>query len=180
MPFFFEHVIHNKSGVFLNDWVLNSIKPRDVSWVIFGLIYSCIVVFAILNFSEPGKILFALSLYSYVTWLRLLTIYVFTVEAPTGIIPLKDPFLAFFVYNKPDFVKDLFFSGHVSTLVTLGLTETNKKIKAGFFLIAAITGFLLLIQHVHYTLDVVFAPFFTYLIYVTLKSFSEKTIFNLN
>jgi hypothetical protein len=174
MPPFFERVIHNKPGVFLDDWILDRLAPRDLSWYIFGLIYSCIFVFILSNYKNPSKILFICSLYSSVTWFRMATIYIFTVEAPIGIIPLNDPFLAFFVYNKPEFVKDLFFSGHVSTLITLALVESKKKIKYLFFFIAAITGLLLLMQHVHYTLDILFAPFFTYLLYVTLKSVTGK------
>lgn len=174
MPTFFEHVIHTKPGIYLDDWLLSKIAPMDVSWYIFGLIYSSMILFGILNYSNPTAILFVCSLYSSVTWLRMGTIYIFTVEAPQGIIPLNDPFLAIFIYNRPEFVKDLFFSGHVSTLITLALVEANKKIKYYFFAIAAITGFLLLVQHVHYTLDIVFAPFFTYLIYVTLRSLTGK------
>jgi len=174
MPTFFETVIHNRPGINLEDWLLNKIEPIDVSWYIFCLIYSCIFLFAFFNYSNPSRLLFVCALYSSVTWLRLATIYLFTVEAPQGIIPLTDPFLALFVYNKPDFVKDLFFSGHVSTLVTLALSESNKKLKYFFFAMAGLTGYLLLVQHVHYTLDIVFAPFFTYLVYVSLKTFTGR------
>ncbi len=174
MPIFFELVIHDKPGIHLNDWVLDRITPKQVSWYIFSLIYSSIFVFGLLNYLKPYKVLFVCQLYSAVTWLRLITIYFFTFEAPQGIIPLTDPFLTLFIYNQPNFVKDLFFSGHVSTLITLALSESNRKFKYAFFILAAITGYLLLLQHVHYTLDVIFAPIFTYSVYFVLKGLTKK------
>jgi hypothetical protein len=169
MPPFFEKVIHTKQGIYLNDRLLSIIVPINVSLYIFCVIYSCVLVFIFFNYRKPSVVLSVCALYSGVTWLRLGTIYLFTFEAPEGIIPLNDPFLSFFVYNKPDFVKDLFFSGHVSTLFTLTLSESSKRLKYFFFAATILTGSMLLAQHVHYTLDVISAPFFTYLIYASLK-----------
>jgi hypothetical protein len=174
MPIYFEKIIHKKPGIYLDDALLNILTPHDVSWYIFGTIYSCILAFAISNFKNPKIVLLVCALYASVTWLRMATMYIFTIEAPEGIIPLKDPFLALFIYNQPEFVKDLFFSGHVSTMITLAVTEPRKRNKIIYYIIALIIAVLLLIQHVHYTLDVVFAPFFTYLLYVTLKSVAPK------
>ncbi len=174
MPTYFEKVIHCKPGIYLEDALLNMITPHDVSWYIFGTIYSCILTFSIINIKNPKIVLLVCALYSGVTWLRMVTMYIFTIEAPEGIIPLKDPFLALFIYNKPEFVKDFFFSGHVSTMITLAVTEPRKRIKILYYIIAFFIAVLLLIQHVHYTIDVIFAPFFTYLLYVTLKSVAPK------
>jgi hypothetical protein len=102
--------------------------------------------------------------YSAVTWLRMLTIYLVTLEAPQGIITLKDPFLSVVVYPG-EFVKDLFFSGHISTMTVLILIEPNKKLKWIKVIATVVVAALLLKQHVHYSVDIFFAPLFTYLVY---------------
>lgn len=56
----------------------------------------------------------------------------------------------------------MFFSGHTSTLVLLSLALEKNREKVLTMTGAVIVGILLLVQHVHYTLDVIAAPFFTW------------------
>jgi len=57
--------------------------------------------------------------------------------------------------------KDLFFSGHTATLIVGGICMTESRDKVIAFFAAALIGVLLLLQHVHYTADVLAAPFFS-------------------
>ena len=61
--------------------------------------------------------------------------------------------------------KDLFFSGHTSTVVLLFLCLPGKVDKGLALISIVVVGSLLLVQHVHYTLDVLGAIFFTWLSY---------------
>jgi hypothetical protein len=140
------------------------------------LIYSCTLLTIVTNYKNPQVIAQGLATFSLITWLRMLAIYLFTLEAPGGMIFLKDPFLSFIVYPQY-FVKDLFFSGHVSSMVVFILIEPNKFLRWIKTAATVMVGFLILAQHVHYTLDVVAAPFFTYGVYrlvLLIQNASDK------
>ena len=164
LPYFFNEVIAGKEAIVLNDFVLDQLAPVDYSWTIFTLIYSCLILTAVTHYKKPSVMVRGLATFSLVQWLRLLTIYLFTLDAPNEIIFLMDPFLSAIVYPK-DFVKDLFFSGHISTLVVFILVEDNAVLRWLKIVATIVVAALLLVQHVHYTLDVVAAPFFTYGVY---------------
>ena len=90
---------------------------------------------------------------------RVLTILLVPLDPPGGLITLVDPLSNFF-YGAKFVTKDLFFSGHTSTVFLLFLTIPGKTDKKLALIATFIVGLLLLVQHVHYTLDVlVWIPF---------------------
>lgn len=88
--------------------------------------------------------------------------YLVPLIPPEGIIPLRDTFLEGSFYGNKVLVKDLFFSGHTANLVLLAFMVDVKWLRYILFVCAAIVAFLLLKQHVHYTIDVIAAPFAAY------------------
>jgi membrane-associated phospholipid phosphatase len=83
----------------------------------------------------------------------MLTISLVPLDPPAGLIGLADPLSNFF-YGPKFITRDLFFSGHTSTVFLLYLClpgKADKKLALAATLSVAI---LLLVQHVHYTLDV--------------------------
>lgn len=58
--------------------------------------------------------------------------------------------------------KDLFFSGHTGTLFLLFLLVENKYLKTIFLAATILVGSAVLLQHVHYSVDVFVAPFVAY------------------
>ena len=61
---------------------------------------------------------------------------------------------------------DLFFSGHTGIPFLLALVfSRNKKLRILFFLTSLFFGVVVLLAHVHYTIDVLSAFFITYTIY---------------
>ena len=131
---------------------------------IFVSIYSCVLLTIATNFRNPHTVLLGLATYSIVTWFRMITMYTFTLEPPEGMIFLQDPFLTMIVYPT-DFAKDLFFSGHISAMTVIILVEPNRILKLIKVAATILVGMLLLAQHVHYALDVLLAPLFSYLVY---------------
>jgi hypothetical protein len=169
MPLFFKH-IEKRKGVLLNDFVLAAITPHNVSVLIFAVIWGMVtltIVRAVKNSSI--YILYCWTLIS-VTILRFLAITFVALDPPVGLIPLTDPLTGVF-YGQALIVKDLFFSGHTATLTLmfLCLERRNDKI-AGFLAIVAV-AYLLLVQHIHYTIDIIASPIITYTCYRFTKYF---------
>jgi len=162
LPHFFIEILLPKAGEPWTDPVLNFFTPRDWSIEIFVLIYLCSVLAIVLNLTDPKTILLGLQMYVVVNFMRITSLYLFTLEAPEGIIPLSDPFLTVFVYGQPIYVKDLFFSGHVSTLSIFFFIERRQWLKSLIFISTIAVAILLAWQRVHYTLDMIAAPIITW------------------
>jgi membrane-associated phospholipid phosphatase len=81
---------------------------------------------------------------------------------------LADPLSNAF-YGSKFVTKDLFFSGHTSTLFIMFLCLTGRTDRILALIATVVVGILLLVQHVHYTLDVLCAPPLTWGIYRLVK-----------
>jgi hypothetical protein len=162
-PFFFE-IIEKRNGFVLNDPLLALLPAYNLSIPIFAVIWSMSIFIVIRCFQDPD--FFILLMWSFILLClsRIVSISLVALNAPEGIVTLKDPIVSIF-YGKRYITKDLFFSGHTSTqfLFFLCLRKRTDKIIA---LIASVAiGVMVLIQHVHYTIDVVAAPLFAFLVY---------------
>jgi len=93
LPYFFNEILLPKPGVQLNDPVLNFTQPKDWSIEIFVLLYSITVISVLINIKKPNTILLMFQMYVVVNFMRMASLYLFTLEAPDGTIPLNDPFL---------------------------------------------------------------------------------------
>ena len=160
----------------MNDWVLRMLPAKNVSIPIVFFELTVIVLFAIRSLPNPGIVITFIIAYLFVLISRDITIGVTQLRPPAGLITLKDP-IAALIYKTTAVNRDLFFSGHTSLLFLFYLCST-KKVDKIFILFAVISvGVLLLIQHVHYTVDIVCAPFFAYSCFWLAKkvlSFSPK------
>jgi membrane-associated phospholipid phosphatase len=85
-------------------------------------------------------------------------------------ILLKDPLVEFFTVSKP-FTKDLFFSGHTATMFLMFLFVKGRFYKSVFLAGTVVLGLSVILQHVHYSIDVVTAPVFSYLAYRIVNGF---------
>lgn len=160
----FLESVEGRQGVTLVDPLLNLFNPVDVTWFIFLIIYGSLIAGIIYLAAHPQKIIFAVQVYAVLVLIRIFAMYLVALEPPSLMIPLADPFVAYFTTGSV-LTKDLFFSGHTATLFFLFLI-TDKKILRYFFLAGSIAvAILVLLQHVHYSIDVSTAPFFTYAAY---------------
>jgi len=87
---------------------------------------------------------------------------------PEKMIPLNDPVVEFFGTGQL-LTKDLFFSGHTATIFLLYLLADKKLLKTFFLVSAIVVGIGVLLQHVHYSIDVFVAPFFAYCSFYIVK-----------
>jgi hypothetical protein len=160
-PIFFS-IIQPRPGLFVDDWVLDRIPTKDVSNWIFLVLYPASLYFLFRMVTNTTLCITALWGYIFLCLARMSTIYFIPLEPPATILQLTDPFSIFF-YGKEFVTKDLFFSGHTATMCLLGLCLEKRIEKQVFFIGTTILGILLLVQHVHYTMDVIGAPLFSYL-----------------
>ncbi|OFX41829.1 MAG: hypothetical protein A2X08_00280 [Bacteroidetes bacterium GWA2_32_17] len=158
-----------RAGNVINDFVLNLISPVNLKYTIFLLTY-LIVIFGVFSIiSKPKVVLITLHSYIIILILRMVTMYLFPLEPPKGIIPLHDIILESSFYSGRLNLKDLFFSGHIATVFLFYLVIDNKTIKIFFLILTFIVAICLLLQHIHYTIDIVFAPLFTLISYKFAK-----------
>jgi hypothetical protein len=89
---------------------------------------------------------------------RIAMMYCIPLEAPPGMVLLVDPVVGEFG-DGPNWAKDLFFSGHTSTTFLCALSVRTRALKLAGFTACAGVATLILLQHAHYTIDVLVAPF---------------------
>jgi hypothetical protein len=158
-----------RPGVVIPDPILQLYNPIDLTWLIFGIIYLCLIIGIFALAKKPEKLLLAFQAYTAVVLVRIIAMYLVPFEAPEKLIVLKDPFVEMFGSGE-SLTKDLFFSGHTATLFLLFLIVESKKLKFVFLSSAVIVGITIVLQHVHYVIDVFAAPFFTYVCYKVVVS----------
>jgi hypothetical protein len=153
--------VEARPGVVLSDPVLALLPPRDLTWLTFGLIYAGIFFGVARLAAAPRRLVVTLQAYVVMVLLRIAAMSVTPLEAPPGMVPLNDPLVRLFGPGKV-LTRDLFFSGHTSTLFLLALGVPGRRAKAFFLLCTAAVACCVLWQHVHYTIDVLVAPLFAY------------------
>ncbi len=168
--FFFNHIQDNKEGVVLNDWLLQRLPAMDVSAYIVILMFSAACLFAFRGIPNPNMLITFLFAMILQLTLRMITISITGFMAPVGLIVLRDP-MGSMLYQNRFITRDLFYSGHTALLCLFYLCSFKKPDRFYLLFVAVSVAILLLIQHVHYTLDVVCAPIFAFACFWTAKKF---------
>jgi hypothetical protein len=173
-PVFFAY-IEKKQGARLNDMLLNHLPALDLSIPIFILIWGGTAIIIYKCLKRPY--VFALFLWAYIILCisRIITISLIPLEAPNGLIPLTDPLSNIF-YGGTFIRKDLFYSGHVSTQFLISLCIYNKVYKRIMQVTTLMLAVMVLLQHVHYSIDVVAAPIFAYCCFWLSRFVIKKNI----
>jgi hypothetical protein len=164
LPRFFQS-IERRHGLLLNDPVLRWLPSHNVSMALFIVMWAFTAYCVFRAAQTPKMFLTYLWSFIFLTAFRCLTISLVPLDPPAGLIGLVDPVSNFF-YGSDKFVtKDLFFSGHTSSMFLLFLTVPGKTDKKLALAATAIVAFLLLVQHVHYTLDILGGLLFCWISY---------------
>ena len=171
----FLQFIEKRNGVVLPDPLLNIFSPIDLTWLTFSLIYLSLILFLFSVAKEPDKLLIAMQAYGLMVIFRTIAMYLVPLAPPEKLVLLNDPFVQLF--GKGEILtKDLFFSGHTATLFLLFLLTEKKSLKFIFLISTFIVGVSVLLQHVHYSIDVFIAPFVAYSSYRIIKIYREKIL----
>lgn len=156
LPHFFEWV-QGRPGWFIGDPLLTLWAARDVSNITFTVLYGTLVIVIASVARSPMRILHGLAAYVLMLVFRMLAMTLFTLAPPPGIIPLIDPFTQSFYPGATPFLKDLFFSGHTATLTLMVFLARRGPLRWFAALCTAAIALLVLVQHVHWTVDVIAA-----------------------
>jgi hypothetical protein len=161
MPAFFAY-LEARPGALLYDPILNALPPVDLSGPIFVLIYVPVVYAIVRSLLTPTVLIHFLTGYVLLLLTRILTLWLTPLDPPLALVPLVDP-LGLVLYGGIPVTRDLFFSGHTATafLIYQCLPSKIEKRVSGVVVVLMVMG--LLLQHIHYAVDIVAAIPFAYL-----------------
>lgn len=169
-PHFFAF-IESRQGWQLYDPLLGMIPAKDLSIFIFSTLWLMSLFLIVRMIQHPSLALLAIIAIDLIFLTRMVTIILFPLEPPPGLIALEDPISNFFYGKAHGFItRDLFFSGHTSSMIMIGLLLPGKWEKRLAFTAAFAVGCLVLIQHIHYSIDVIGAWVFTWFLYKLAKA----------
>ncbi|MFT4202712.1 MAG: phosphatase PAP2-related protein [Chitinophagaceae bacterium] len=172
LPAFF-HVIQQRPGYQIHDWLVDALPSANLSIPIFVVLWSVISLGVLRAFQQPQQFLTTLYGMIFLLLFRYLSISLVALDPPIGLIPITDP-VSNLTYGHADFItKDLFFSGHTSSMFLAFLCLQRRPEKIFALVATFVIAIFVLVQHVHYTIDVLAAPFFTYLSYRLGKKMTQ-------
>jgi hypothetical protein len=162
LPFFFDH-IGAMPGWWPPDPLIARVPPVDLTWLTFTVLYGGVLFSVVRAAPDPHLLVRGMHAYAILQLLRMLAMQLVTLEPPVDIIPLVDPVTMVFYPGGIPFLKDLFFSGHTATLALMVCISRSDP--ARWLMVAATitVGALVVLQHVHWTVDVLAAPVFVWL-----------------
>lgn len=164
-----------RPGMLLHDPLLSQFHSHDFSTIIFILFHLGIVLCFVSFYNNPKELSITFQAYALLMIFRTISIYLWPLQAPNDMIFLQDPFAEIYMHqNGHRVVNDLFFSGHVSSSFLFFLVAKGKYIKRILLFITISVAIMILWQKVHYTVDVVFAPFFSALAVKFIFSLNER------
>jgi hypothetical protein len=173
--YFFLNYAEQRQGVILNDRLLSAIPAVNVSIPLFILTYFGTLFGVAYVIRKPDLTVLTAMTYMLMLAFRMTCMYFTPLEPPVNIIPLRDIFLESTFYSGHVNLKDLFFSGHTATMFMFFMVIGNKKIKILYAIITLAVVCLLLIQHAHYTIDVLVAPVMVWFAYRLATSIQKKS-----
>ena len=164
-PYFFSYIEQRQNGIIINDWILDFLTPRDLSVPIFVIVWSTTILGIYRCIQSPALFLTILYSLIFLCFARILAIYFVHLEPPVNLVRINDPLTSITYGGRGLFItKDLFFSGHTSNMLLLSFCFTKRSDKIIAFSAGICIGVMVLVQHVHYSIDVIGAVLITYLL----------------
>jgi hypothetical protein len=164
--------IQQRDGIVMQDFFLANIPAKNVSIPIFGIIYVSVFYLLARIIRRPKQFVLFAWAFNLETFIRFVCIYIVPLNPPLDLVDLHDPLAELFIYGENTVItKDLFFSGHTATMVFVSYFLPNPTERKIAIFMTFVLASLLLIQHVHYSMDVLFAPIATWIAIRIAKRF---------
>jgi hypothetical protein len=155
--------LESRPGFAIWDPVLEALPARDVSALIFWVLYPVVALGFAWAALEPGRFVRIFLALAFMHLFRFLCICAVPLYAPEQLIVLQDPIVDSVIYKGFFLRRDLFYSGHFASLFLLFIFVRKSHLRWLFLFASGVVGVGVLIQHVHYTYDVLGAIPFCYL-----------------
>ncbi|MFN5844769.1 MAG: hypothetical protein ACK46O_03555 [Flavobacteriia bacterium] len=147
-------------GWVFDDPVFKMLPIKELSFPIFSITYLALIAYLIFYRKREHFLSMLFLTYMFILFFRMITMSILPFREHPDMIFLQDPFLNNLIYpSKID--ADLFFSGHTALIVGLFFLTKNWL----FLLFSAVLGLFLMVQRVHYSIDILAAYPFAYLSY---------------
>jgi hypothetical protein len=146
----------------VTDIILSNIRVYDVDWLFIYGAFAFWAFFAAICIVYPNKIPFLLKSVSLFIIIRaIFVILTHIAPFPTRLYIPPGGIMSDFTFGS-----DLFFSGHTGLPFLMALVFWNNKIMRIIFIcISIVFGVVVLLAHLHYSIDVLGAFFITYSIF---------------
>lgn len=153
IPFLeFHEARVDAGGILFNDPVLQFLPVFDCSTFIFSITYGSLLLFLFTNFKTMDLISKLMASYGVLLLIRMITLSLLPLKEPDTLVYLQDPFLNNLIYPG-NIDADLFFSGHTGMVFILFFLVR----KWWYVLLGIVLGILLMVQRVHYSIDIIAA-----------------------
>ena len=154
----------------LDDPVLRAIGPYDLSMPSTIVVYVVAFGALLVELKNPRNIVIGLQTTMLTMTLRALFLHVTPLAPPRTIIPLVDPVSPYFAMDMPGkdakpLENDLMFSGHTSSCLATALVYSSPTLRAIALSLTALLAVMVILQHCHYAIDVVVAPFVVFTVW---------------
>ncbi|MFZ2205139.1 MAG: phosphatase PAP2-related protein [Candidatus Magasanikiibacteriota bacterium] len=161
----------NQASNFVTDIFLSNIRTFDVDGLFVYGGFSLFIVIGLFCVTNPKKIPFTIKSISLFVVVR--SIFVSLTHLgpfPTqALVPLEN------IISYVSFTGDLFFSGHTGLPFLMSLIYWDNKIARYFFIgLSLFFGMIVLLGHLHYSIDVLSAFFITFTIFHISKTIFKK------
>jgi hypothetical protein len=164
----FLSYVERRGGISLPDPLLPLFASTDLTWITFSCIYSAMLLGFVYLTLYPFSLLLAVRAAFVLILLRITFLFLLPLDPPAGCIPLVDPFIRMPAVFPPT-SRDLFFCWPTALMALFGFCARWKDMRTIFFCAASLVSVLFLLQHAHYTVDLVAAPCFAYLAFGIAK-----------
>jgi hypothetical protein len=163
-----------REGFVPYDPFMSYLPALDVSPYVFLLLYGAILFGAYYFVQDPKMLLVFAFSFGFMYYIRALCITLVPLNEPALLIPLSDPFIEKLGIYQTFVKRDLFFSGHFASVFIPYLILRKTRFHWVFLLASIGIGFLVMLQHIHYSYDVLGAVVFTYLSVYLAEKLVEK------
>jgi hypothetical protein len=163
--------VEGRAGAVLDDPFLRCLSAVDLKWITQSLTYSGLLLGIVSLCFHPYALLLVVRASVVMTAFRIICLFLLPLDPPAGVVPLVDPLIQL-PFAHPTLTRDLFFSWQTAFMALFVFAVEGKDLKIIFVTCAFLVSILLLIQHVHYTIDVVAAPCFAYVAWGIARPFT--------
>ena len=161
----------NRASNSVTDIILDNIPAINVGWVFFQGTVLFFFFVAWLLIKEPPKIPFVVK--SMATFILIRSAFITLTHLAA---PPEQPFLSLNnMFNEITSGNDLFFSSHTGMPFLMALIFwQNKRLRVFFICLSIFFGAIVLLGHLHYSIDVLAAFFIVFSIFNLAKTFFKK------